>query len=618
MCRVAGVISKQKKNYIEQVQKMLTTMERGGPDDSGIFSVDNVCLGHNRLAIIDISKDGAQPMKSFDENIVLSFNGEIYNYQEIRQKLQKLGLLFRSNSDTEVIIRAYECWGIKCVSLFEGIFSFSLFDRRNNKLFLVRDYPGVKPLYYSLSDSRLVFASEVKAFEAFGDEFSISNQWEVLFLSFGFLPYPYTTYTNVFELAPGSVLELAINEFSVKTHTFFEIENNKDYFSATDDVILNLVKEATEKAFQKNLISDAPLGVFLSGGLDSSIIALFTDKKIQSFKTISVNFDESAYDETSYQRDVLKRTKHAEHTAHRISQEMFQNGLPEFWQALDQPTVDGINAFFVSKCAKNEGLKAVLSGIGADELFGGYISFRRVFLMKVLKLLPFKKGLSRVFGFFRESFSRVIYLDLNSPIGDYLFLRGIFCPGKIAELAKITEEEVYEIITKVHVKTPFNHYDAEYVSFLESKLYMRNQLLRDFDTMGMWHGLEIRVPFLDIQLTKLLGRIRPEFRFKGNKYLLRTIFAEMVPQSILKRRKKGFTFPFGVWLRNSVEQFFDINELDEDYLKVRSDFLKGKSHWSKLWALIVRNQFKRKIGIDRMPILSVDMNPMQIKKISTI
>jgi asparagine synthase (glutamine-hydrolysing) len=379
-------------------------------------------------------------------------------------------------------------------------------------------------------------------------------------------------------------------------------------------VILGLVKEATEKAFEKNLISDAPLGVFLSGGLDSSIIALFTDKKIKNLKTISVNFDESEFDETDYQRAVLRRTRHAQHTAHRISQEMFLNGLPEFWEALDQPTVDGINAFFVSKCAHDEGLKAVLSGIGADELFGGYISFKRVFLMRLLKLLPFKKVIGHVLGFFKESFSRVIYLELNSPVGDYLFLRGIFCPRQIAKITKINKEEVYKIINSVSVKIPFKDYDSEYVSFLESKLYMRNQLLRDFDTMGMWHGLEIRVPFLDIQLTKLLSKIRPNFRFRGNKYLLRTIFKELVPHSVLKRRKKGFTFPFGVWLKDSTGHFCNPANVSGEYLEIQGDFLKGKIHWSKLWALIVRDQFKSKIEIDQLPKLSVEDNLLKIKK----
>lgn len=597
---------------------MLSMMERGGPDDSGIYHSKNICFGHNRLAIIDISKDGAQPMKSLDENIVLAFNGEIYNYREIRKKLQKLGLLFKSSSDTEVIIRAYEYWGIKCVSLFEGIFSFSLYDKRKDKVYLVRDYPGVKPLYYSLSDTQLAFASEVKSFEALGNDSPVSDQWEVLFLAFGFLPYPHTTYANVFELEPGTVLEFATNEFSFTTYTFFETENNKEYLRATDDLILQLVKEATEKAFQKNLISDAPLGVFLSGGLDSSIIALYIDNNVQHFKTLSVNFDESDFDETSYQRDVLKRAKHAEHTAHRISEEMFQNGLPEFWDALDQPTIDGINAFFVSKCAKAEGLKAVVSGIGADELFGGYISFKRVFIMRILKMLPFKKECSNVFGFVKESFARIVYLKLNSPVGDYLFLRGIFCPKKIAEFTKISEEKVYEIIRNVSVKTPYTHKDAEYVSFLESKLYMRNQLLRDFDTMGMWHGLEIRVPFLDIHLTKLLNKIKPEFRFRGNKYLLRTIFVELVPRSVLKRKKKGFTFPFGLWLRNSSTRFFKDADLDKDYLKVRSDFLNGRSHWSKVWALIVRNQFKAKIAKDRLSGPSMEEHPTEVKKVSAI
>jgi asparagine synthase (glutamine-hydrolysing) len=593
MCRIAGLISREKILDASPINAMLSTMQRGGPDDTGIYTSEQVVFGHNRLSIIDVSSDGHQPMKSHNEDVILTFNGEIYNYKEIKKKLQLVGFHFKTGSDTEVIIRAYEYWGIKCVAVFEGIFAFSLYDRRNEKVFLVRDYPGVKPLYYSLSHQNLVFSSEVKAFKAFNKSYKEKKDWEILFLAFGFLPYPFTTIEGVIELTPGTVLEISTKDFSSKRYTVFEVSDNNQHFKDKKSALI-CTQDSLEKAFLKNLISDAPLGVFLSGGLDSSIIALFVDKHLKNFKTISANFDESSFDESFFQNEILKLTKHAEHTSHRISKEMFWENLPDFFNALDQPTVDGVNAFFISRCAYKEGLKAVLSGIGADELFGGYVSFKRVFWLRVLRRIPFKKALSRLLGAIKDPLSRLAYLDFKSSIGDYLFLRGLYSPDEIAEITDFNTAQVLDSLMSVSVEVPFEKKDHVHVSFLESKLYMRNQLLRDFDTMGMWYGLEVRVPFLDMQLLKTLNRVKPSMRFKGSKYLLRKIYASEIPSAILDRKKKGFTFPFGIWLKNSISEL-DANAItSKGYKEARAKFLAGKIHWSKVWVLVVREQFKKR------------------------
>lgn len=593
MCRIAGLVSRQKILDNSLVESMLASMKRGGPDDTGVYSFEQVCFGHNRLAIIDVSKDGHQPMESVEGDIVLTFNGEIYNYKDIIKKLQLVGPPFNTGTDTEVIIRAYEYWGIKCVSLFEGIFAFSLYDKKNGKVFIVRDYPGVKPMYYSLSDSELLFSSEAKAFKTVAPNFPLTKDWEVYFLAFGFLPHPYTTYDGVFELAPGSILEINLSDFSVVQRVFFEQENASGFIKEKKQVF-NLVKGAVESSVRKNLISDAPLGLFLSGGLDSSLITLLVDQMVLKVKTISVNFDEAEFDESRFQREVLRLTKHVEHTSHRISKEMFFNELPDYWKALDQPTVDGVNAFFITKCAHDEGLKAVLSGIGADEMFGGYHSFRKIFWMKLLKVLPYKRTIANFLGkSFKDLFFRISYLELGNPVGDYLFLRGIFCPMQIAEQTNLSENQVIEILNKVLVKSPYDKNHKHYFSFLDAKLYMRNQLLRDFDFMGMWHGIEVRVPFLDIMLLKTLDKIDQNLRLRRTKYLLKTVFSEILPRAVIVRRKKGFTFPFVTWLVNSSEELDKDIVYDKSFLKVRDNFLAGKSHWSKLWVLIVRAQFKR-------------------------
>jgi asparagine synthase (glutamine-hydrolysing) len=597
MCRIAGLISKESIKDFYPVQRMLDAMKRGGPDDTGIFTSGKVCFGHNRLSIIELSNSGHQPMKSLDENVIISFNGEIYNFQIIRSKLQRLGHLFRSNSDTEVIIKAYENWGLKAIGMFEGIFAFAIYDKRIDKVFLVRDFPGVKPLYYSLSDQELVFCSEVKAFQAFKGDWKINKNWEIYFLAFGFMPFPFTTIDGLVELSPGTVLELDLTSFKSKEHVFYKRGNHKPIVTKEENA-LNIIHEKVQNALSKNLVSDASIGIFLSGGLDSSILALLADKKLSKIKTISVNFDEKDFDEYKYQSEVLLKSRHLEHTYHRVSKDMFFEGLNGYWEALDQPTVDGINAFFISKCAQAEGQKVVLSGIGADEVLGGYTSNRKLFIMNLLKRLPFKRNIAAFLATYKNSYSRIKFLELDSWVGDYLFLRGVYTTDEIARLTNITEQEIIKILNDLAPIFEFDRDSRNYVPTLEYDVYMRNQLLRDFDTMGMWHGIEIRVPFLDIELLKSISQISDVLVFKGNKFLLRQAFRNLIPSVLLKRKKKGFTFPFQLWLKESISEIDSLVVNDDNYVEIRNDFLTGQSHWSKFWVYSVSRKFRDLKGME--------------------
>jgi len=595
MCRIAGFASLSVlPNREERLKSMLDAVAHGGPDDSGQYMDDVVALGHRRLSIIDLSSAGHQPMVLGDE-LIISFNGEIYNYQSLKKELQGLGVIFKTQTDTEVILHAYRQWGTSVFDRFEGIFAFALYDKERHKLLLVRDHIGVKPLYYHFANKLLVFGSEVRVFAEFQKTWKENENWRILFLAFGSIPHPYTTIQDVYQLNPGSFIEINMVDFSYAVHQYKQLKNTVTLTNSHEE--LEAIKNAVRAAVKKNLISDAPLGVFLSGGIDSSLLTLLADQFHENIKTLSVNFDEASFDEYPYQKLVLEKTNSVEHISYRVSEHMFWESLPDIWKAMDQPTIDGVNSYFVSKCANKDGLKVVLSGLGADEIFGGYASFKRIKWIKRLRsFLPFKQSLSRIIGYRNRAYQRLMYLDIEGPVGDYLFLRGIHTPYVISGLLDIQEDKVWKAIREVEVEVPFNSDDREYVSILETRIYMTNQLLRDTDCMGMWHGLEVRVPYLDVDLLRQVHAIKPSDRYKdlSHKYLLTKSFLDLIPVEIAKREKKGFTFPIMVWIKDNPERFKQLIDKNVTAERIIKGFEGGLDHWSKYWSLAVLKQFASK------------------------
>jgi asparagine synthase (glutamine-hydrolysing) len=575
---------------------MMESVARGGPDDEGRYLDDKVALGHKRLAIIDLSPTGHQPMLLRTE-LIISFNGEIYNYRSLREELEACGGTFETKSDTEVILHAYRKWGIQAFDRLEGIFAFALYDKIKRKLLLVRDHVGVKPLYYFIDGRQLIFASEVRAFSAYRHDWLENENWKILFLAFGSIPHPCTTLKDVYSIQPGCYLEADLTNLSYSVKGYRQYPDISTHSSRQEE--LDSVGEAIKASVRKNLISDAPLGVFLSGGVDSSLLTLLADQQQDNIKTISINFDDAGYDEYRYQKMVLEKTRNVDHTSHRITEKMFWENLPDIWRAMDQPTIDGVNTYFISKCARRDGVKAVLSGLGADEIFGGYSSFRRIRLLRQIRaMVPFKRWIAGIIGYRKHAYRRVMYLLLPGPIGDYLFLRGIHTPDIISSLLGLPEETVWKVLKEIKVQLPVNIDDQEYVSLLESKIYMTNQLLKDTDCMSMWHGLEVRVPFLDIGLLRCVELIKPADRYKdeGHKYLLTASNPGTIPRAIIDREKKGFTFPMSTWMRNSPQRFKELIRRGETQDRIIRGFKGGYDHWSKYWSLAVLEQFGKKVG----------------------
>lgn len=587
MCRIAGIYNPSSPGIGKEILRMRDAMKHGGPDDEGIY-MDNdfsLALGHRRLALIDLSPGGHQPMSDLDNNLQIIFNGEIYNYPGLKSILKGLGFNFSTASDTEVILKAYQQWGLDCFTYFDGMFALAIWDKRSRQIILARDHAGIKPLYYHLSAGKLYFASEIRAFNEADCSFEENELWKTYFLSFGSLPEPVTTLKDVVPVSKGTAVIIDIPSLKKKEHRFYNLTFSEEVTIEKDAVML--VKVKLEEAVKRHLISDAPIGLFLSGGIDSSLLTIIAEKYHgKQLHTLSIVFDEQEFSEEKYQKIIIQKTN-AHHRSFRIKKNSFYNFLPDVIKAMDQPTVDGINTYFISRCAKEYGLTAVLSGLGADEFFGGYPSFK---LSKGYSLLTKVPG--SLLNAFKHSpdyrVKKIGYASFKNNIGEYLMYRGLFAPQSIAAIVGSSEKEVVDSLLELETYYPQQALkDGNRVSNLESSFYMQNQLLKDADFMSMWHALEIRVPFLDKFLMNAAAQIDTSVKFKTPKHLLIEAFKDELPEDIWNRKKQGFTFPFVNWLKTA-EFIQPESETEKRFYK---EFKSDRLSWSRYWALLLMNRF---------------------------
>lgn len=592
MCRIAGIYNPQTSSLEKDILVMRDAMHRGGPDGEGVYIDKDLGLafGHRRLALLDLSEAGHQPMQSVDGGIQIIFNGEIYNFQEIKKDLEEKGFIFSTQTDTEVIINAYILWGTKCFDLFNGMFALAIWDKQKQQLILARDHAGIKPLYYYISDKELIFASEIRAFKALNPDWTENADWKIPFLAYGHLPEPFTTLQGVKPLPKGCfcVINLPSLSFSITpyyTYTYAsKITDRKE--------ALELLRENVDQAVSEHLVSDAPLGIFLSGGIDSSILTILASKYSgKILKTLSIIFEEQDFSEEIFQKIIVNQTK-VEHHSFLVTNEMFHNEFSQIMEAMDQPSIDGINTYFICKFAKAYGLTAVLSGLGADELLGGYESIKRSSLLRKLMLLPsIVLGLSNKIP--REKIKRIAYLQKKTLQNKYLFYRGIYNPYQIAEILDVPVKRVISVLSQVTVPPINTNDEAQIAAHLEEHLYMQNQLLKDTDYMSMWHGIEVRVPFLGKNIITACNSIDPKLKFNLKdrpKQLLIDAFRDVLPEAIWNRKKQGFTFPFVKWMYLIVP-------------KSRGHFFESKYkqlihshiHWSKYWTYVLATTPTEKI-----------------------
>lgn len=590
MCRIAGILSHQHPIETVQIamQKICGAMQHGGPDDEGMWTDEaaGLVLGHRRLSLLDLSSAGHQPM-IYQDRYVISFNGEIYNFLVLKKELQQLGHQFHNQTDTEVILAAYEQWGTQSFAKLEGMFAFAIWDKQEKILLLVRDRSGIKPLYYIQTEEGIAFASETRVFQYLPSVPTRNSNWPLFMLAYGHLPEPVTTYQDVKPLPKGFFLQYQQGKISLQNFGFYSFYNNSDNKETAAANIGSLLR----RSVKNHLIADAPIGVFLSGGIDSSILFLLaTEQKKQGINSLSLYFNEAKYSEKSYQ-DLLLQQVNCERNQYKLQGREFLETLPRILQEMDLPSCDGINTWFISKYAKEQGLKAVLSGIGADELLGGYPSFKRLKLAALLQQSPNMALGNKLIR--SRKLSRISYLQIEGIGGLYLFLRGQFAPTAIAKQLNATEKEVWDVLQSAPVLPDIHRLNEQnQASWMEINLYMQNQLLRDADVMSMAHGIEIRVPFLDHAFQKYCMSLAPEVKYDAKlpKALLIQAFKKELPEPVWNRPKMGFSFPFTEWFAESSFVKENFQEGGPQQQQNYQQFLSGDLHWSQLLSLLIIQQ----------------------------
>ena len=572
MCGIAGLIGRLDGGDADRLVTMTDCIADRGPDSLGRHGHERngygVLLGHRRLSIIDVREIAGQPMVDEATGTVLVFNGEIYNFQDLRAELQAAGHVFRTRGDSEVILRGYLAWGTGVVERLRGMFALVLYDPRDQTSLLARDGFGIKPLYYTLAcgagGERLAFASEVRALIASGLVTARIDRAEIArFLWNGFVAGPQSLIEGVRELPAGSWAILTPDRFAVRPIRYWHPGMARP---ATDlgegDAIA-----AIERSVELHMQADVPLGVFLSGGIDSTAVAALAARHRPDVQTMCIGFDDRATDESTIAAEVARRIG-TRHTTVTIRPDTMLAQLDAALASLDQPTMDGINSWFVSKAAREQGWKVALSGAGGDELLGGYTSFRR---------LPRLAGpLAATPGFARAMAARLTGGDadwgLSADVRDTL-------AADIAGLSPLRQ-----------------------VSVIEDRMFLGGRLLRDMDAVSMAHSLEVRVPLVDTALNDAMAGLDDAVRFlpAGRKTLLRRIATEAAGHAIFERPKQGFVFPFETWLRGPLRAEVEATLTDDALVAAAGlhvvattalwrTFLAqpGRIYWTRIWAVFV-------------------------------
>ena len=569
MCGITGIYNLNNHEADSLlIEKMTAVLNHRGPDDSGIFSEGNVALGHCRLSIIDLSKAGHQPMSDRDGAIWITYNGEIYNFQEVRNILIGLGYNFKSKSDTEVILYSYQEWGEDCLKRFNGMFAFAIWDKKNQKLFLARDRLGKKPLYYYLDNEKFVFASEIKAIlEDESIKRDIDIQGMANYFTFGHSIAPDTIYQGIKKLLPGHCLILKNGKIEIKQYWNVSLNDIKE--DKGENYYKEKIIETFKDSVKQRLISDVPLGVFLSGGIDSSsVVAMMAECGVAPIKTFSVGFNIAGneFNELADAKLVADYFK-TEHHEVVLKELDLINTLNKLVYHFDEPFGDAASfpVFYISQFAKKQ-VKVVLTGEGADEIFGGY---RRYAIEKNrAKFLLFcffiKNNLIQKFIGYAPKFRRVKKFLETLPISNDLFrytnwltcfseemqerlFKKEFFKEKTDSL-KIYEEYFSQKKTKDILKK---------VMYLDQKILLPDYYLEKVDKASMAVGLEVRAPFLDYRLVELADSIPSDYKIKGfeTKYIFKKAMENFLPEKILNKKKHGFAVPTNLWFRGALRDY---------------------------------------------------------------
>jgi asparagine synthase (glutamine-hydrolysing) len=635
MCGIFGIVARNSQVRADVLERATASLAHRGPDDSGTVILRDttpepleVGLGNRRLAILDLSPLGHQPMHDLETGNWIVYNGEIYNFRDIRRDLERAGTKFTSHSDTEVLLKAYARWGESCVAKFRGMFAFILWDAQQHRLFVARDPMGIKPLYYAQSGSYFLLASEVRTILGTGlvprrlDQVGLLN-----YLSFGSACDPLTTVEGIHALPAGH--SLTWQSGTIGQSRYWDLVDD-DLLDDDSTVKLppsspeqrhaaSILQPMLEEAVRLQLVSDVPIGVFLSGGIDSSALVSILSRGGVTPATFSIVFQEADFSEAEFSRAVAKRFR-TDHHEITVSQQDVLAAIPDALRCMDLPTVDAVNTYFVSRETRSAGVKVALSGLGGDEVFAGYSNFRTVPRME--RFAAFWKRFPRAArspvasAFAALSRTTDQNRKLASLLRDngrvphpYFLARMMFTPLQLDELfPSATPEEAARasarqktLLDRALPLDPVNR-----VSYLESRCYMLNILLRDTDSMSMSQSLEVRVPLIDHLLAKTVLALPGAWKMsnKAPKSLLVEALENSLPPEIIHRVKRGFTLPFDHWMRGELRGEVEpvlTRKIGNgplggilDPVRVRrvwEDFQRGATSWTRPWSLYVLHRW---------------------------
>ena len=619
MCGINGlvstVLSTDEKSKL--VKKMNACLAHRGPDNDGIWHDDLLCLGHRRLSIIDLSAESNQPFFSHNKQYVIVYNGELYNYRELKHELQGRSQgsstpphIFTTNSDTEVVLAAFMRWGSECLQRFNGMFAFAIYNKENKQLFIARDRIGVKPLYYHFGEEGFIFSSEIRPIIHAGlKSFSLNPDAVAEYAMYQTVFAPNTIIKGIKMLMPGHFITYENNKANISRYHQFTIKPGE---ALNYQDTCQKVNELLSLSVQRRLLADVPFGAFLSGGIDSSaVVGLMSKVSTEKIQTFNISFDESEFSESKYAQVIAKKFN-TQHHEIKLSPKDFLQQLPEALHAMDHPSGDGPNTYIVSKATKNAGITMALSGIGGDELFAGYDVFKR------MHALQNKAWLNAVPGVARKLGGKIIRIKNKSVSGQkieellsqekinfqsaYPLNRSLYTLRELRKLIPNADPfaNIKTVMQQISAK---DNYLLSQVTLAESQTYLQNTLLRDTDQMSMAVALEVREPFLDYKLIEFVLGIKDDLKYPHSpKKLLVDAMGDLLPGEIVNRPKMGFTLPWQKWMKEDLHDFCEKNIREFSQLPFISksaieqlwqNFKANdpNTSWSRIWHLIVLNDW---------------------------
>ncbi|MBN2682373.1 MAG: asparagine synthase (glutamine-hydrolyzing) [Bacteroidales bacterium] len=588
MCGIAGIYSfnNSVEDHKNKMNQALVQLGKRGPDAKGIYQFNKIILGHTRLSVIDTSEAANQPFSDETGNYTIVFNGEFYNYREERKILEQKGYNFLTASDTEVLLKMYICYGVKAFEKINGCFAFGIYDKLQEKLILVRDRFGINPLCYYINNEKLIFASEIKALVALGIPKKIDNSSLRLFFNLNYIPSPHTIYENTYKLEPGNYLEVINNK--IEKHSYYSINYTTpaNFSGNYDDAKIKII-ELLDEAVRKRLVADVPLGAFLSGGIDSSVITALASRHTSRLKTFSIGYsDEPFFDETKYAEIVAEKFK-TDHKTFKLNNSDLFSELFNYLDYIDEPFADssGLAVYLLSKKTRKH-VTVALSGDGADELFAGYYKHKAHFLASkdsfanyllkfsspVLSILPSSRN-SAVLNRIRQlkRYSKGLQLTekerywnwcclMSDKQSENLILNKNFTDFASRKSAIIREIDKNGDINKILLS--------------DVKLLLPGDMLTKTDMSSMANSLEVRTPFLDHNLVNFTFSLPSSFKINSSlkKRILQDSFRQILPQELYNRPKHGFEVPLLKWLRTELQPIINNDLLNIDFIASQNLF----------------------------------------------